>query len=152
VSNVFEIKNRAAEFFRLHNDVPPAPQHGEEPAYYQRRVLSCAQSLLPPDNVWAGVNIGRQPERALDAIERAVIDGEVARIKEPRGLLREIITHDRAGRTISNFYGDPRYCWDVFAGPRRLATFTPGLGRGSDSPAAKATAAARAAAIKAAGL
>jgi hypothetical protein len=142
--NIFAIRDRTAEVFKLHNTAVPQPQFGEEPERYRARVLSCAQSLLPVGHVWGGVPIGRQPESAFDSIERALVADRVAEFKRPVGALREVNeTCPRTGRVTTRFYGDPACVWDVFAGPvARRAQFVPGVGRGRDSVQARAAEAA----------
>jgi hypothetical protein len=141
--NIFAIRDRAAEFFRLHNTPVPQPVFGEEAVRFQQRLLSCAQSVLPPTHVWAQQNLSRQPSSALPAIERAILDDTVTRFKEPRGPLREVTEQcPRTGRTTVRFFGDTEECWAPFKCAPRLARFTPGMGRGENSVQAKAAAAA----------
>jgi hypothetical protein len=139
MSEIFEIQRRIGAVFAIHNQPTPQPQFDEGAAEYRQRLLCVAKQLLPRDHVWAGVDIRRQPERALDSIERALVADRVAEFKRPTGPLRSITERDRTGREIVRFYGDPEDCWGQFAGPTvRRAQFTPGVGRGADSPQYKA--------------
>jgi hypothetical protein len=144
--NVFAIRDRASELFRLHNTSVPQPQFGEEPVRYRQRVLSCAQALLPRAHVWAGVNIGRQPSSALDSIERAILHDRVKAFRAPTGPLREVTEAcPRTGRVVTRFYGDPENAWSAFkCAARRVSGFT-NEGRGASSPKALADQAAAAA-------
>jgi hypothetical protein len=118
-------------------------------AFLEPGVRNWIAALLPSNHVWAGVNIARQPARALDAISRAVIDHSVARFKQPVGPLREVTeTCPRTGRVTTRFFGDPEECWAPFKQPRLLARFTNSVGRGADSPAGRAGAAEHAMALE----
>jgi hypothetical protein len=133
MSNVHAIKNRAAEFFEIHGTVAPTPQFGEEPMKYRQRLLSCAQSMLPPDHDWAAVPLSRQPERALDAAERVIYDDTVRQYKAPVGDERSWVERDRTGREIMHFAGDPEVIWGRFKmQPLRVCGFTD-EGRGAKS-------------------
>jgi hypothetical protein len=143
--NIFAIKNRVAEVFKLHGTVPPEPRFNEGPVPYRARALSAAQTLLPRNHVWSGVNIARQPERALDSIERALVHDRVAAFKAPTGPLREMTeTCPRTGRATTKFFGDPEECWKPFKGVRQRVVGWTSQGRGSDSPHARAERAAAA--------
>jgi hypothetical protein len=146
--------SKIAELFNIHGAAVPRRQLGESNTDYRRRTLNVAQSLLPADHPWASQNLRRQPDSALDAIERAVVDERVNAFKSPTGPLREVNeVCPRTGRVTTKFYGDPAACWDMFAPPvRRLARFTSGVGRGKDSERGRALLAARAAVLRGAGL
>jgi hypothetical protein len=139
--------------FAIHNAVPPGRQLGESNTDYRRRVLNIAQSLLPADHPWAGQNLHRQPESALSAIERAVVDDCVADFKKPTGPLRELSeTCARTGRVTTRFFGDPSACWEPFKQqPRRVVGWT-NEGRGEKSQLALNKAAAREHVLREAGL
>jgi hypothetical protein len=142
--NVFDIQRRIGEVFKIHGQPTPQPQFDEGATEYRQRLLCVAKHLLPREHVWAGVDIRRQPERAFDSIERALVGDQIAAFKAPVGKLREFSeVCPRTGRVTTRFFGDPEDCWGVFAGPTvRRAQFTPGVGRGSDSPQYKAAVAA----------
>ena len=153
MSTVFEIQNRVGELFRLHGTVAPQPQFGEDARRYQHRVLSCAQSLLPPDNAWAQVPLHKQPALALDAIERHIVSDRVSAFKAPVGSLREVNeTCPRTGRIVTKFYGDPEDCWGKYKAVTRRVVGITQEGRGRESAVARAHAAKVSAALKAAGL
>jgi hypothetical protein len=139
--NVHTIKARAAAYFQRHGTVPPEPNFAETPAQYQRRILSLAQSVSAPDHVWAQQNLAKQPDAALNAIERSMFRDLEAR----PGVLVEY--HEpcvRTGRVITRFVGDQEVCWGVFKQQPRRARFTPGVGRGADSPVGRESGAAAA--------
>jgi hypothetical protein len=145
--NVFEIQRRIGEVFKIHGQPTPQPGFGEPAAEYRQRVLSVAQHLLPAGHIWRTPDIRRQPERALDSIERALVHDRVAAFKAPVGPLREMTeVCARTGRVVNKFYGDTKHCWESLPGfqqPRR-ATFVPNVGRGKDSSLARAERAAAA--------
>jgi hypothetical protein len=150
---VFDVQKRTGEIFRLHGTAPPQPQFGEDARGYRARIIGLAQTLLPRGHVWAGVSIHRQPERALDSIEDAVIHDRVRAFKRPTGPLREVTEScPRTGRMTTKFYGDPEDCWGRYKGVRQRVTGFTQDGRGANSPHARAVAAQRAAVLKAAGL
>jgi hypothetical protein len=64
------------------------------------------------------------------------------RFKAPIGPLREVIEHSRGGPHISHFYGDPESCWAPFKAQPQLVEKFLNLGKGSDSPGARARRAA----------
>jgi hypothetical protein len=144
--NIFAIKNRVAEVFKLHGTVPPEPRFNEGPVPYRARALSAAQTLLPRNHVWSGVNIARQPTGALDAIEHALVADRIRAFKSNTGPLREYSEQcPRTGRTTVKFFGDPEDCWGRFAGVRQRVVGWTSQGRGKDSPHARAERAAAAA-------
>jgi hypothetical protein len=141
-------KNRVEQFFQIHGERAPQPQFGEGLPEYRRRILAVAQHLLPPQDreLWAGVNLHAQPERALAGIEHSILDKAVARFKSNTGPLRELgETCPRTGRTTVKFFGDPANCWDQFAGVRQRVTGWTDAGRGRNSVHARAERAAAAA-------
>jgi hypothetical protein len=137
--SVHEIRNRVAPVFHINGTEVPSPQFGEEPERYHHRVLSCAQGLLPPDHVWSGIPLARQP---LATVERALVHDRIEAFKAPVGPLRSLTERDRTGREIIHWYGSPEECWKPFKQEPRRAIFTPGMGRGENSVQAKAAAAA----------
>jgi hypothetical protein len=145
-------QSRAAALFDLYNRETPRPQVGENPNRYRRRLLETAAALLPATSPWRGVPISNQPDSALDSVEAALLDDQVADFRAPRGPLRQVEGRDEAGRTVRRFFGDPEHTWARFKGVRRVVTAWTTAGRGSDSPSGRARAAARAAALYAAGL
>jgi hypothetical protein len=142
--SVFEVKSRLDKLFQFHGTVSPEPKCGEGPEPYRARALSYAQNLLPRGHAWGSMPLRHVP---LDVAERFLITDRVAELKRPVGKLREVTeTCPRTGRTTTKFFGDTRHCWESLPGfqqPRR-ATFTPGVGRGADSPHARAERAAAA--------
>ena len=142
MSSVFEIRDRAAELFRIHGTVPPQPTFGAEDSRYERTVLSAAQSLLPPGHVWGGVPLYEQPDSALPAITRALIDEPVRHFKRAEGPLRELSeVCPRTGRVTTKFYGSTEECWAPFKAVTRRVTHINGeLGTGKNSVAAQAAA------------
>ena len=139
--SVFDIQKRIGEVFKLHNQPTPSPQFDERPEEYRQRLLVVSQHLLPKNHVWSGVDIRRQPERALDSVERALVHDRVQAFKSNTGPLRELSeTCPRTGRVVTKFYGDTRHTWEPFTQQPRRATFTPGVGRGADSVQARAAA------------
>lgn len=158
--NIFDIEQRTKEFFQLHNTNPPAPAFGEEPTHYHRRLLNCAQAvvhrgvLTDAGRAWADTNIGLQPQRALKTAEQALIHDTAEQFKRPIGPLRQVTERvpNSGGREIIRFYGDPENCWGRFAGVRQRVVGFSSAGRGASSPKGQALAAARANALRAAGL
>jgi hypothetical protein len=140
--NVHTIKARAVPYFQRHGTVPPEPNFGEEPARYQRRMLSLAQSMLGRGHVWAEQNLSRQPDRALDTIQHSIF---YDRAEPQAGELVEY--HEacpRTGRVVTRFEGDQEVTWAPFKQQPRRARFTPGVGRGADSPVGRESGAAAA--------
>jgi hypothetical protein len=142
MSSVFAIKARAVPYFQRHGTVPPEPNFGEDPARYQRRMLSLAQSVSAPGHVWAGQNLAKQSDAALNAIERSLFHDR-AEFK-PGELVEYNAACSRTGRVITRFEGDQEVCWGPFKQQPRRARFTPGVGRGADSPVGRESGAAAA--------
>ncbi len=139
---VFDVQRRIGEVFKLHNQPTPSPQFDERPQEYRQRLLVASQHLLPKNHVWSGVDIRRQPERALDSIERALVHDRVADFKKPTGALRELSeVCPRTGRVTTKFYGSTEECWAPFkAVTRRVTRIAVELGTGENSVAARAAA------------
>jgi hypothetical protein len=134
--NVFQIKQRLTEVFKIHNTPPPEPRIGEAPHVYHHRALCHAQQLLPPDHAWRGVRLTGQP---LDAVERHIVHDQVRRFKAPTGPIREWPEQcPRTGRVTVKFYGDPENVWGQFSGVRqRVLNIDSEMGTGANSPRAR---------------
>ena len=132
------VRGKASELFRLYNAPCPEPQFGEGVDRYRKRVLSVAALFLPDSSPWRSVNPHAQPDRALDAMERQIIDDSITAFKAPVGPLRSVVETDEAGRRIRKFYGSPEDCWGPFKGQQRRVAGWTSSGRGRDSPAARA--------------
>jgi hypothetical protein len=142
--NVFDIQRRIAEVFKIHGQPVPQPQFDEGATEYRQRLLCVAKNLLPDDHVWRGQDIRRQPERAFDSIEKALVHDRVREFKQPTGPLRSMLTGDGLfERQTVRYFGDPENCWGRFAGPTiRRVTGVTDEGHGAKSVAYRAAVAA----------
>lgn len=137
-------KAKADTVLRLHGQAAPAIHPDENMADYRRRLLGCVRPHT--EGRLRDVDTSKLHPSMLDNFERTMINDTVTAFKRPTGPLRMATERDDAGRAIRRFYGDPENCWGVFKPPvQNIATFTPGIGRGADSPHARGERAAAAA-------
>jgi len=139
--------SRADKLFELRGVEPPRPRFGESAIDFKRRTLAQLQTLLPAGHPVTFVNPYQQSEKAIDGLEDVAVSHAIAEFTAPRGPLRQSVTRDRTGREVVRFYGDPEECWGPFKQQPRRMRFTEGVGRGEDSPQARAAEAAGRAAL-----
>ena len=138
---VFDVQRRIGEVFKINGQPMLQPQFGESAAEFRQRSLCVAQQLLPRGHVWSGVDIRRQPERAFDSIEKALVHDRVEAFKAPVGELRSMVEKDRTGREIIHWYGDIEHTFAPFkAVTRRVTHIAAEMGTGGNSVQARAAA------------
>lgn len=130
------------QFFAICGEPAPRRTFGESPEQHRQRCLAVAIPMLPKGHVLKSVNPYRQPAAALPGLEGLAYDQAVEDFKAPRGPERSWIERDQSGREITHFAADPEAIWGRYKCETRRATFTEGLGRGADSPHARAERAA----------
>jgi hypothetical protein len=117
--------------FRMHRPTgAPPPLERESETAYRRRLAEALQQHAPNCKDF---NICHSTGTAFDVLERQIKSDAEREAQHPtqipEGTLKEVVTHDQAGRPSYTYYGSPRVWMDTFASPKKMLVGinTPGL-------------------------
>src|SRR5271163_3943686 len=107
--------------FRMHRPSgAPAPLERENATAYRRRLAEALQQHAPNCKDF---NIRHSTGTAFDVLERQIKSDAQREAQHPTqipdGTLKEVVTHDQAGRPSYTYYGSPRAWMDNFASPKK---------------------------------
>lgn len=107
--------------FRMHRPTgAPPPMERENETAYRRRLAEALQQHAPNCK---GFNIRHSTGSAFDVLEKQIkSDAQREALHPtqiPEGTLKEVVTHDQAGRPSYTYYGSPRAWMDNFAPPKK---------------------------------
>jgi hypothetical protein len=107
--------------FRMHRPTgAPPPMERESETAYRRRLAEALQQHAPNCKDF---NIRHSTGTAFDVLERQIKSDAQREAHHPTqipdGTLKEVVTHDQAGRPSYTYYGSPRAWMDNFATPKK---------------------------------
>jgi hypothetical protein len=107
--------------FRMHRPTgAPPPMEREDKTAYRRRLAEALQQHAPSCKDF---NIRHSTGTAFDVLERQIKSDAQREAQHPTqipdGTLKEVVTHDQAGRPSYTYYGSPRAWMDHFGAPKK---------------------------------
>lgn len=127
-NEIAALKRQFTEPFAWFANATPEPIPGEQPHSYRARLLAALG--IYPGSVAAGFEAVPPDALRRMAAEHVAKAPAVARARaEERGEMRAVHRTDAAGRSITEYIGDPSGWMTEFAGPRFLGSINQNAGK-----------------------